>query len=213
MLLKDFYISVASSEQVCTVFLREHQLLNDVNYIDPCHKCAQRCVKNDGRTFVVNLSHSWYGNASLLLGFCDFSTIFGCNMLRKQCLFKCKWYCILVYSHPDRWCHLSARFACDYASSVLTGNLTVVNRWSLVLTEGYNLTLKYQKIQKINSPKLWFELDTFCTKIHKLIELIITVIIIKTYSNCIHKPKIKIIIINNSIKNSIWEPLRVGLLI
>jgi len=40
MLLKDFHIRVASSEQACTAFLREHQLLIDVNNIDPCHKCG-----------------------------------------------------------------------------------------------------------------------------------------------------------------------------
>ncbi|CAI6359232.1 unnamed protein product [Macrosiphum euphorbiae] len=46
MLLKDFYIRVASSEQECTTFLREHQLLKDVNNIDPCHKCGtEMCEK------------------------------------------------------------------------------------------------------------------------------------------------------------------------
>jgi hypothetical protein len=46
MLLKDFYIRVASSKQACTAFLREHQLLTDVNNIDPCHKCStEMCEK------------------------------------------------------------------------------------------------------------------------------------------------------------------------
>jgi hypothetical protein len=46
MLLKDFYIRVASSEQTCTTFLLEHQLLKDVNNINPCHKCGtEMCEK------------------------------------------------------------------------------------------------------------------------------------------------------------------------
>ncbi|KAL5233492.1 hypothetical protein ACI65C_000902 [Semiaphis heraclei] len=33
-------------EQACTAFLREHQLLTDVNNIDPCHKCGtEMCEK------------------------------------------------------------------------------------------------------------------------------------------------------------------------
>jgi len=35
---------------------------------------------------------------------CDCSTPFGCNPKWKQCLFKCIWYYILIYSNPDRRC-------------------------------------------------------------------------------------------------------------
>lgn len=42
------------------------------------------------------------------------------------------------------------------------------------------LILKPQKMQKIGPPKAWLKLDTFCTKIHKIIALIIIIITTKT---------------------------------
>jgi len=55
MLIKDFYIRVASSEQACTAFLREHQLLIDVNNIDPCHKCGTEMREKRRKNRMVNL--------------------------------------------------------------------------------------------------------------------------------------------------------------
>lgn len=46
MLLKYFNIRIANSEQAYTAFIREHQLLTEVNNIDPCHKCgSEMCEK------------------------------------------------------------------------------------------------------------------------------------------------------------------------
>jgi len=44
MQLKDFYMTVAKSEENATAFLREHGLLDTVEETLPCHKCGSEMV-------------------------------------------------------------------------------------------------------------------------------------------------------------------------
>lgn len=45
MLLKDFYVNVASSETKCVAFLREHVLLGDADAHEPCTKCGSEMME------------------------------------------------------------------------------------------------------------------------------------------------------------------------